>query len=61
VPASRRTFVVVVHEPPDGVMVEDVRLRRRKRLGDVSELGAQLTTWISDGEPAESPDQEEET
>lgn len=57
-PASRRTFVVVVHQPPDGVMVEDVRERRRTRLSDVSELGAQLTDWIREDEPGDRPEEE---
>lgn len=41
----RRTYILSVHEPDGDLVLEDVRTRRRARLGGLSEIGGQISRW----------------
>jgi hypothetical protein len=50
----RRTFVVQVREDhARGVVVEDVRTGRRRRVADLRRAGEQIARWLA--EPGEEP------
>lgn len=49
----RRTFVVSVHSGDDHLLLEDVRNRRRVRLGELSEIAQQIERWLEREGPEE--------
>lgn len=46
-PAPRQTFLVEVHED-GGAVIENVRTRECTWLSGLSEVGAQITSWLEE-------------
>jgi hypothetical protein len=46
-PRSDETFIVRIRVGEDDAVVEQPRLSRRRRVRDVSEVGAQIARWLA--------------
>jgi hypothetical protein len=65
-PRSDETFIVRVRAREDDAVVEQPRLSRRRRVRDVSEVGALIARWLAPpparhDDPSRPPAKEELT